>query len=118
VSQPTNMTRLEVVNIETLEVTKAVYLAGHNALEIQQMSDSLLRNVNTFQFCVRAVPSGAPVAVAANKAEVEKIAEEVRNAVHSIIGEGFHIRLAHLDIASIIGKLVTPPATTGASQGD
>jgi hypothetical protein len=56
------MTRLEVVNVETLEVTKAVYLAGHNALEIQQMSDSLLRNLNTFQFFVRATPSAGPVA--------------------------------------------------------
>jgi len=56
------MTRLEVVNVETLEVTKAVYLAGHNALEIQQMSDSLLRNLNTFQFFVRSAPSAGPVA--------------------------------------------------------
>lgn len=51
----------------------------------------------------------------ANKAEVEPVAEEVRNAVHAIIGPGFHIRLAGLDIASIISKLATPPATTGAS---
>ena len=58
------MTRLEVVNVETLEVTKAVYLAGHNALEIQQMSDSLLRNLNTFQFFVRATPIAAPVVAA------------------------------------------------------
>jgi len=59
-SQP--MTRLEVVDIETLEVTKAVYLAGHNAQEIQAMSDSLLRNLNTFQFFVRSAPCAAPVA--------------------------------------------------------
>lgn len=61
-SQPNNMTRLEVVDVETLEVKKAIYLAGHNAQEIQAMSDSLLRNLNTFQFFVRAVPSAAPVA--------------------------------------------------------
>lgn len=56
-SQPNNMTRLEVVDVETLEVKKAIYLAGHNAQEIQAMSDSLLRNLNTFQFFVRAVSS-------------------------------------------------------------
>lgn len=65
-NKPTNMTRLEVVNVETLEVTKAVYLAGHNAQEIQKMSDSLLRNLNTFQFFVRATPSAAPVAPVAD----------------------------------------------------
>lgn len=59
-SQP--MTRLEVVDIETLEVKKAIYLAGHNAQEIQAMSDSLLRNLNTFQFFVRSTPSAGSVA--------------------------------------------------------
>lgn len=66
-SQP--MTRLEVVDIETLEVKKAIYLAGHNAQEIQAMSDSLLRNLNTFQFFVRATPSAAPVALEAPRYE-------------------------------------------------
>jgi hypothetical protein len=54
----------------------------------------------------------------ANKAGAEAVAEEVRNAVHAIIGPGFHIRLACLDIASIISKLATPPATTGASTAE
>ena len=73
-SQTHPMTRLEVVDIETLEVKKAVYLAGHNAQEIQAMSDSLLRNLNTFQFFVRAAPSAAPVAPASTEEEVEVIA--------------------------------------------
>lgn len=64
-SQPNNMTRLEVVDIETLEVSKTVYLTNHDAKQIQAMSDSLLRNLNTFQFFVRAVPSAAPPPVAA-----------------------------------------------------
>jgi len=62
-SQLNPMTRLEVVDIETLEVTKAVYLAGHNAQEIQAMSDSLLRNLNTFQFFVRAVLISKPTTI-------------------------------------------------------
>ena len=60
-SQP--MTRLEVVNVETLEVTKAVYMTTQDPKQIQAMSDSLLRNLNTFQFFVRSAPSAAPVAV-------------------------------------------------------
>jgi hypothetical protein len=65
-SQP--MTRLEVVNIETLEVTKAVYMTTQDPKQIQVMSDSLLRNLNTFQFCVRAVPSAVPDTPATAKA--------------------------------------------------
>jgi len=65
-NQTTNMTRLEVVNVETLEVVKTVDMTTRDPLQIQKMSDSLLRNVNTFQFFVRATPSAAPV-----KAEAE-----------------------------------------------
>ena len=63
-NQPNTATRLEVVDIETNQATKTIYLVGHNALEIQAMSDSLLRNLNTFQFFVRATPSAAPEVVA------------------------------------------------------
>jgi hypothetical protein len=68
------MTRLEVVDIETLEVTKAVYMTTQDPKQIQAMSDSLLRNLNTFQFFVRATPSAAPVVPASTEAEVEGIA--------------------------------------------
>lgn len=61
-SQTHPMTRLEVVDIETLEVTKAVYMTTQDPKQIQAMSDSLLRNVNTFQFFVRSAPSAGPVA--------------------------------------------------------
>lgn len=57
------MTRLEVVDIETLEVVKTVPLDSQDPLKVQQMSDTLLRNLNTFQFFVRSAPSAAPVAV-------------------------------------------------------
>lgn len=61
-SQTHPMTRLEVVDIETLEVKKTVYMTTQDPKQIQAMSDSLLRNLNTFQFFVRATPSAAPVA--------------------------------------------------------
>lgn len=43
-------------------------------------------------------------AKAAAPSDCTAIAEEVRNAVHAIIGPGFHVRLAELDIASIIAR--------------
>jgi len=63
-SQLQPMTRLEVVDIETLEVVKTVDMTTRDPLQIQKMSDSLLRHMNTFQFFVRATPSASPVAVA------------------------------------------------------
>lgn len=62
-SQTHPMTRLEVVDIETLEVKKAVYMTTQDPKQIQAMSDSLLRNLNTFQFFVHSAPSWAPSAV-------------------------------------------------------
>lgn len=52
---------------------------------------------------------------------VSTVAEAVRNAVHGIIGPGFHLRLANLDIASIIerevlARLSTPGAQVTASD--
>lgn len=64
-NQLTNMTRLEVVNVETLEVVKTVDMTTQDPLQIQKMSDTLLRNMNTFQFFVRATPSAGPVATVA-----------------------------------------------------
>lgn len=59
-TQPQTMTRLEVVSIETQQVTKAVYMTTQEAKQVQSMADSLLRNMDTLKFFVRAVPSVAP----------------------------------------------------------
>lgn len=71
-SQPNQMTCLQVVDIETLEVSKTVYLTNHDPKQIQAMSDSLLRNLNTFKFFVRATPSAGPVVAPVSVALTEK----------------------------------------------
>jgi len=76
-NQPNQMTCLQVVDIETLEVSKTVYLTNHDPKQIQAMSDSLLRNLNTFQFFVRATPSAGPVASKENGPTDAKLAHEV-----------------------------------------
>jgi hypothetical protein len=60
----------------------------------------------------------APIAAAPAAEEVQAAGEAVRNAVHELIGPGFHVRLAAFDFASVISAAMKRAASTEGEARD